>query len=87
MGTNFALEAAVAEKLHKELSPALHHLDLTSRVQADTALIVINTLSKMPVRDLANFNNAMVDYITLPRESKEAALSRICVMLTELITS
>ncbi|HBB44253.1 MAG: hypothetical protein UW27_C0004G0041 [Parcubacteria group bacterium GW2011_GWA1_44_13] len=82
MKSNFLLETVVAEKLYEELFPALP--DVSSRRKADTAQVVINTLARMSIRDLADFNNAMVDYISLPKQSKEAVLQRLCVKITEL---
>mgnify|MGYP001612238195 CR=1 FL=1 len=78
---NFALADAVAERLHEAIEKGLP--DMSSRRKADSAMVVINTLARLSIRDLAIFNEAMVDYITLPKDMQEEALSRLCVKITE----
>ncbi|OIP65553.1 MAG: hypothetical protein COV32_00705 [Candidatus Yonathbacteria bacterium CG10_big_fil_rev_8_21_14_0_10_43_136] len=82
MKSNSALEVIVAEKLYNELHGALP--DMSSRRRADIALMVINTLSRMSVIDLLNFNNSMVNYITLPNLSQQSILLRLNSMFTDL---
>lgn len=79
---NFVLVATIAEKLHEAIANGLP--DRTSRIKADTAMVVINTLARLSPYELAMFNKAMVDYITLDEQNKIEALSRLCVKITEI---
>lgn len=79
--TGIALEEVVAERLYEALNKALPKI--RSRDKADLALSIVNTLADLQISELANFNKAMVDFITLPKESKEHTLSRLCVKITE----
>lgn len=79
--SGFALETTVAEKLYEAIEKALPKV--SPRDKAEVAQIVINTLARLSISDLAKFNNGMVDYITLSDRSKQDVLSMICVKVTE----
>lgn len=78
----FGLEMAVAERLYESIHVALPKISM--REKAEIAQTVINTLSMLPPYELANFHNAMVDYITLPKQSKIEVLSILRRKVTEV---
>lgn len=80
--SGFALEEVVAQRLYEALNKALPKI--RSRDKADLALSIVNTLANLQMSELANFNKAMVDFITLPKESQQHILSRLCVIITEV---
>lgn len=83
--TGFALEEVIAQRLYDALNEALPKLRARDKAEiALTILKMLNTLSILPVSKLADFNNAMVDYITLPNDKKENVRSRLCVKITEM---
>lgn len=80
--SGLALEEIVSQRLYEALNKALPKI--RSRDKADLALLIVNTLANLQISELAYFNNAIVDYITLPKESKEHVLSSFCIKITEL---
>ena len=79
---NFVRIATIAEKLHDTIEKGLP--DRASRIKADTAMVVINTLARLSPRELAQFHDAMVDYIALDEQGRTEALSRLSVKITEV---
>lgn len=79
--TGFALENVVAENLYHSIKKALPNA--RAKEKAEMAQIIINTLARLSVADIARFHNAMVDYMTLESKGKEEVISRLCVKITE----
>lgn len=80
--SGFRLEATVAEKLHEVFDKT--NPEMSSRRRADTAQVVINTLSELSPWELEQFKDVMLDYITLTEQSRIEVLSRLCGKMTTL---
>lgn len=83
---HLALTENIALRLYEPIISSLSKSSpkLNARAKSDLALTIVSSLACLSVPNLAKFNNAIVDFIALPKQNKEDVLSRICVKITEM---